>query len=94
MMSEHVHSKTGIDIHPGATIGRRFCIDHGTGIVVGETCIIGDDVKIYHGVTLGAISVKKEEAEKKRHPNHRKRCDYLSRGDDPGGRHEKLVRER
>jgi serine O-acetyltransferase len=68
MMSEHVHSKTGIDIHPGATIGRRFCIDHGTGIVIGETCIIGDDVKVYHGVTLGALSVKKEEAEKKRHP--------------------------
>lgn len=68
MMSEHIHSRTGIDIHPGATIGRRFFIDHGTGVVVGETCVIGDNVKIYQGVTLGALSVKKEEASKKRHP--------------------------
>jgi serine O-acetyltransferase len=68
MMSELIHQKTGIDIHPGATIGNRFCIDHGTGIVVGETCIIGDDVKLYQGVTLGALSVKKTEATKKRHP--------------------------
>jgi serine O-acetyltransferase len=68
MMSEHVHSKTGIDIHPGATIGKRFFIDHGTGVVVGETAIIGDDVKLYQGVTLGALSVRKGESEKKRHP--------------------------
>jgi len=68
IMSELVHSRTGIDIHPGATIGRRFCIDHGTGIVIGETTVIGDDVKIYQGVTLGALSVKKEEAQVKRHP--------------------------
>lgn len=68
MMSELIHRKTGIDIHPGATIGRRFYIDHGTGIVIGETCIIGDDVKLYQGVTLGALSVKKAEASKKRHP--------------------------
>jgi serine O-acetyltransferase len=68
MMSEHVHSKTGIDIHPGAAIGKRFFIDHGTGVVVGETAIIGDDVKLYQGVTLGALSVRKEESEKKRHP--------------------------
>jgi serine O-acetyltransferase len=68
MMSEHVHSKTGIDIHPGATIGRRFFIDHGTGDVVGETAIIGDDVKIYQGVTLGALSVQKSAGDRKRHP--------------------------
>jgi len=68
MMSEHVHSKTGIDIHPGATIGRRFFIDHGTGVVVGETAIIGDDVKLYQGVTLGALSVQKSAGDRKRHP--------------------------
>ncbi len=68
MMSELIHRKTGIDIHPGATIGRRFYIDHGTGIVIGETCVIGDDVKLYQGVTLGALSVKKTAASKKRHP--------------------------
>jgi serine O-acetyltransferase len=68
MMSEIVHRKTGIDIHPGATIGKRFYIDHGTGIVIGETCVIGDDVKLYQGVTLGAHSVKKAEATTKRHP--------------------------
>jgi serine O-acetyltransferase len=68
MMSELVHSKTGIDIHPGAAIGKRFFIDHGTGVVVGETAIIGDDVKLYQGVTLGALSVRKEEGQAKRHP--------------------------
>lgn len=68
MLSEYVHGKTGIDIHPGAQIGERFFIDHGTGIVVGETSIIGDDVKMYQGVTLGALSVSKAEAEVKRHP--------------------------
>jgi serine O-acetyltransferase len=68
MMSEHVHSKTGIDIHPGAGIGKRFFIDHGTGVVIGETAVIGDDVKLYQGVTLGALSVRKGESEKKRHP--------------------------
>ncbi len=68
MMSEHVHSKTGIDIHPGAAVGKRFFIDHGTGVVVGETAIIGDDVKLYQGVTLGALSVRKEEGQSKRHP--------------------------
>lgn len=56
LMTEIGHSQTGIDIHPGAAIGRRFFIDHGTGVVIGETCIIGDDVKIYQGVTLGARS--------------------------------------
>lgn len=68
IMSEHVHGKTGIDIHPGATIGESFCIDHGTGIVIGETTIIGKNVKLYQGVTLGALSVKKELQAKKRHP--------------------------
>jgi serine O-acetyltransferase len=68
MLSEHAHSHTGIDIHPGASIGEYFCIDHGTGIVIGETSIIGDHVKIYQGVTLGALSVRKEDASLKRHP--------------------------
>jgi serine O-acetyltransferase len=68
IMSEHVHGKTGIDIHPGATIGESFFIDHGTGVVIGETCIIGSSVKLYQGVTLGALSVKKELMNKKRHP--------------------------
>lgn len=68
LLSEYAHSATGIDIHPGASIGERFCIDHGTGIVIGETTIIGDNVKIYQGVTLGAVSVKKSLAETKRHP--------------------------
>ena len=68
MMSEISHSKTGIDINPGAKIGCPFFIDHGTGVVIGETTIIGHSVKIYQGVTLGALSVKKEEATIKRHP--------------------------
>lgn len=68
MLSEIAHRKTGIEIHPGATVGRRFCIDHGTGIVIGETVEIGDDVKIYQGVTLGALSVTKDLARTKRHP--------------------------
>lgn len=68
MITEHAHSKTGIDIHPAAQIGDAFCIDHGTGIVIGATTIIGNHVKIYQGVTLGALSVNKEDAEKKRHP--------------------------
>jgi serine O-acetyltransferase len=69
IITELAHSKTGIDIHPGASIGRFFCIDHGTGIVIGETTVIGDYVKIYQGVTLGALSVSKQDAEKKRHPS-------------------------
>lgn len=68
LMSEYGHSKTGIDIHPGATIGRSFFIDHGTGIVIGETAIIGNSVKIYQGVTLGALTVMKGIAGIKRHP--------------------------
>lgn len=66
--SEYAHSKTGIDIHPAASIGKRFFIDHGTGVVIGETTVIGDDVKIYQGVTLGALSVSKDKAKEKRHP--------------------------
>ena len=68
MMSEYIHGITGIDIHPGATIGESFYIDHGTGIVIGETTIIGKQVKIYQGVTLGGISVEKSLASTKRHP--------------------------
>ena len=70
MMTEHAHSVTGIDIHPGATIGKYFCIDHGTGIVVGETTVIGNNVKVYQGVTLGALSTKggQKLRNKRRHP--------------------------
>ncbi|HOX82821.1 MAG TPA: serine O-acetyltransferase [Chryseolinea sp.] len=68
VITEHAHSKTGIDIHPAAKIGEHFCIDHGTGVVIGETANIGNHVKIYQGVTLGALSVDKGDAEKKRHP--------------------------
>lgn len=69
VISEYAHSKTGIDIHPGAVIGAYFFIDHGTGIVIGETAVIGNHVKLYQGVTLGALNVSKEKANKKRHPN-------------------------
>ena len=68
MIAEIAHGRTGIDIHPGATIGRACCIDHGTGLVIGETAVIGDNVKLYQGVTLGALSVTKEGAGSKRHP--------------------------
>jgi serine O-acetyltransferase len=73
MMSEYAHSKTGIDIHPGARIGPSFFIDHGTGVVIGETCDIGTRVKLYQGVTLGALSFPRDEAGNiirgmKRHP--------------------------
>jgi serine O-acetyltransferase len=67
-MSEWAHSKTGIDINPGAKIGCPFFIDHGTGVVIGETAVIGNNVKIYQGVTLGALAVRKEDAKTKRHP--------------------------
>ncbi len=66
--TEYAHSKTGIDIHPGAEIGRNFFIDHGTGIVIGETALIGNNIKLYQGVTLGALSVTKDLQNKKRHP--------------------------
>lgn len=70
MMTEHAHSVTGIDIHPGATIGKYFFMDHGTGIVIGETTTIGEHVKVYQGVTLGALSTKggQKLKSKKRHP--------------------------
>lgn len=68
IISEHAHASTGIDIHPGANIGVPFMIDHGTGVVIGETTVIGKNVKVYQGVTFGALAVKKEEAETKRHP--------------------------
>jgi len=68
LISEYAHSKTGIDIHPGAKISNPFFIDHGTGIVIGETCEIGKNVKIYQGVTLGAVIVEKNMTDKKRHP--------------------------
>ena len=73
IMSEHVHAQTGIDIHPGAKIGKNFFIDHGTGVVIGETSEIGDNVKLYQGVTLGALSFPKDEKGniikgRKRHP--------------------------
>ena len=74
IITEHAHSLTGIDIHPGAQIGAYFCIDHGTGIVIGETCVIHDHVKIYQGVTLGALSVNKADADKKRHPTIEEYC--------------------
>src|SRR3954454_7494048 len=74
MMTEWAHARTGIDIHPGAQIGSHFFIDHGTGVVIGETCVIGSHVKLYHGVTLGARSFEKDEHGNirkggKRHPN-------------------------
>ncbi len=68
IMSEYVHGLTGIDIHPGAKIGKNFFIDHGTGIVIGETAIVGDNAKIYQGVTLGALYVEKKLSGTKRHP--------------------------
>jgi len=70
IMTEHAHARTGIDIHPGARIGRRFFIDHGTGVVIGETSEIGDDVRLYHGVTLGSFSPRRGQTIRgtKRHP--------------------------
>ncbi|MBF8963714.1 serine acetyltransferase, partial [Pontibacter sp. FD36] len=68
VLATYAHTKTGIDIHPKASIGARFCIDHGTGVVIGETADIGNNVKVYQGVTLGALSVEKSMANLKRHP--------------------------
>jgi serine O-acetyltransferase len=72
IMTEYAHNQTGIDIHPGATIGSSFFIDHGTGVVIGETTVIGNNVRIYQGVTLGALSLPRDAGEKmrnkKRHP--------------------------
>ena len=68
VMTEYAHGKTGVDIHPGARIGESFFIDHATGTVIGETAVIGNNVKIYQGVTLGALFVRKSMANQKRHP--------------------------
>lgn len=68
VITEFAHSKSGIDIHPGAEIGEFFYIDHGTGVVIGETAVIGKNVKLYQGITLGALSVSKDMASHKRHP--------------------------
>ena len=68
VMTEYAHAETGIDIHPGAQIGESFFIDHGTGVVIGETTQIGNWVKVYQGVTLGALSVSRDYAGSKRHP--------------------------
>jgi serine O-acetyltransferase len=68
LLAEYGHGATGVDVHPGASIGEAFCIDHGTGIVIGETSVIGRNVKLYQGVTLGALSVSKNLASIKRHP--------------------------
>ncbi len=68
ILSAYAHGATGIDIHPSARIGRHFCIDHGTGVVIGATAVIGNGVKVYQGVTLGGLSVRKEDAAVKRHP--------------------------
>lgn len=74
LLTELGHQKTGVDIHPGARIGESFVIDHGTGVVIGETAVVGDHVKVYQGVTLGALSVEKGLAKKKRHPTIEDHC--------------------
>ncbi len=91
MMTEWVHSRTGIDIHPGAQIGHHFFIDHGTGVVIGETCEIGDHVKLYQGVTLGALSFPTDEQGKlirgqKRHPTIEDRVVIYANATILGGR--------
>ena len=68
MITEYAHSMTGVDIHPSAQIGAYLCIDHGTGVVIGATTVIGDHVKIYQGVTLGALSIPRRDCEGQRHP--------------------------
>lgn len=87
LATEDAHRSTGIDINPGATIGKRFFIDHGTGIVIGETCIIGDNVKLYQGVTLGALSLKNAPSlkGKKRHPTVEDNCTIYSSASILGG---------
>lgn len=85
ILTEIAHQRTGIDIHPGARIGRSFFIDHGTGIVIGETTIIGDNVKLYQGVTLGALSVAKTLSTVKRHPTIEDRVVIYSNATILGG---------
>ena len=99
MLTEYAHSRTGIDIHPGATIGASFFIDHGTGIVIGETSRIGNRVRMYQGVTLGALSVRHRSgaakaAGKQRHPDDRGRRDDLRERDHPGRQHRHRPRAR
>lgn len=94
MMTEQAHSATGIDIHPGASIGPGFFIDHGTGVVIGETCEIGDNVKLYQGVTLGALSFDRDESGElvhgsyKRHPTLRDNVVVYANATILGGRTE------
>ncbi|MDQ3032598.1 MAG: serine O-acetyltransferase [Myxococcota bacterium] len=87
IVTEQAHARTGIDISPGARIGERFFIDHGTGVVIGETAVIGDDVKLYQGVTLGALSVpnRAEDASSKRHPTLEDRVTIYSGATILGG---------
>jgi len=85
LLTELAHQLTGIDIHPGAQIGESFCIDHGTGVVVGETTVIGNRVKLYQGVTLGALSVQKDQATHKRHPTIEDRVVVYSHATILGG---------
>jgi serine O-acetyltransferase len=85
LITEIAHEKTGIDIHPGASIGESFFIDHGTGIVIGESAVIGNHVKMYQGVTLGALSVDKSMAQKKRHPTIEDYCVIYSHATILGG---------
>ena len=87
IMTEHAHSRTGIDIHPGATIGRYFFVDHGTGIVIGETTVIGEHVKLYQGVTLGALSTRGGQSlrGKRRHPTIQDRVTIYSGASVLGG---------
>lgn len=86
VFSEYIHGKTGIDIHPAATIGRSFFIDHGTGVVIGATAHIGNNVKIYQGVTLGALQVDKSLASVKRHPTIEDNCILYANSTILGGR--------
>jgi serine O-acetyltransferase len=86
VFSEYIHGKTGIDIHPAATIGRSFFIDHGTGVVIGATAVIGDNVKVYQGVTLGALQVDKSLANVKRHPTIEDNCILYANSTILGGR--------
>lgn len=85
LLSEYAHQRTGVEIHPGAKIGDHFVIDHGTGIVIGETTEIGDRVKIYQGVTLGALSVEKSMSGSKRHPTIEDGCVIYSNATILGG---------
>ena len=89
MMAEYAHAKTGIDIHPGASIGRRFFIDHGTGVVIGETTRIGEGVKVYQGVTLGALSFPRDESDRRAGPGDIEAApDHRGRGGHLRQRHE------